>query len=229
MTRSRASQVHASRYTAGIRLILLCGFVALSPSVLTAQSPAPADSPVQVGDRWTYDQRDEITGLPTTAFTHTVTEVSPTEFVIRVTNQGKTGSSIRIYDHDWNLIDRGNFKYKPNNGGGIKPPLAVGEEWRSEHESRSTQSSYAAKASVATKVTAQETITTPAGTFETFKIESQRREVSGADPSKSSEFQNTEWYAPQVNYWVRRLIVTRIQKRITASLSEELISFGRKQ
>jgi hypothetical protein len=229
MTRSRASQTDAGRYMGGIGAILLFGFVALSPRVLTAQSPAPADSPVQVGDRWTYDQRDEITGLPTVTFTHTVTEVSPAEFVIRIMTQGKTGSSIRVYDHDWNLIDRGDFKFKPNNGGGIKPPLAVGKEWRSEAEVRSTQSNYVAKASVAAKVTAQETITTSAGTFETFKIESRRREVNSADPSKSSESQNTEWYAPKINYWVRRLLVTRLQKRITANLSEELISFGRKQ
>jgi hypothetical protein len=229
MTRSRASQADAGRYMAGIGTILLFGFVAFSPSVLTAQSPAPADSPVQVGDRWTYDERDEITGLPTVTFTHTVTEVSPAEFVMRVTTQGKTGSSIRIYDHDWNLIDRGDRKYKPNNGAGIKPPLAVGKEWRSEYETRSTQSSFVAKNSLAAKVTAQETITTSAGTFETFKIESRRREVSGADPSKSAEYQNTEWFAPQINYWVRRLLVTRLQKRITANTSEELISFGRKQ
>src|SRR5712675_1631483 len=142
MTRSRASQVDASRYMAGIGTILLFGLVAFAPSVLTAQSPAPADSPVQVGDRWTYDKRDEITELPTETFTHTVTDVSPTEFVVRVATQGKTGSSIRIYDHNWNVIDRGDFKYKPDNGGGIKPPLAVGQEWRSEHETRSTKSGY---------------------------------------------------------------------------------------
>ena len=110
-----------------------------------------------------------------------------------------------------------------------KLSAGLGKEWRSEHEVRGTQSSYAAKGSIAAKVTAQGTITTSAGTFETFKIESQRREISSADPSKSSEFQNTEWYAPQINNWVRRLLVTRIQKRITANLSEELISFGRKQ
>jgi hypothetical protein len=208
MTRSRASQADASKYMAGIGAILLFGFIAFSPNALTAQSLAPADSPVQVGDRWTYDQR---------------------EFVIRITTRGKAGSSIRVYDHDWNLIDRGDFKFKPNSGGGIKPPLAVGKEWRSEAEIRSTQSNYVATASVAAKVTAQETITTPAGTFETFKIESQRREVNSADPSKSSENQNTDWYAPQINYWVRRLLVTRVQKHITSNFSEELTSFGRKQ
>jgi hypothetical protein len=219
----------AGRYGAGIGTVLLLGLGLLLSNVVAAQSQAPADNGVQVGDHWTYDQRDEITGSPTTTFTDTVTDVSPTEFVVRITNQGKSGSSIRIYDHDWNLIDRGNFKFKPNNGGGINPPLTVGKEWRSEHETRSTQSSYAAKTSVVAKVTAQEMITTSAGTFETFKIERRMREVSSADPSKSSEDQITGWYAPQINHWVRRLFVTRIQKRLTSSLSEELISFGRKQ
>jgi hypothetical protein len=229
MTRSRASQAYASKYMVGIGTILLFCFVALSPSVLTAQSPTPADNPVQIGDHWTYDQRDEITGLPTITFTRTVTDVSPTEYAVRETSKGKNGFSIGIYDHDWNLIDRGNFRYKPNNGGGIKPPLAMGKEWRSEYETRSTQSSYAAKGSVVAKVTAQETITTSAGTFETFKFESQRRGINSADLSKSSESEDTKWYAPQINYWVRRLFVTKVSKRITAKLSEELISFGRKQ
>src|SRR5258708_4239049 len=146
-------------------------------------------------------------GFTTRSFSHTITEVSPAEFVMRVTTQGKTGSSIRICDHDWNLIDRGDFKYKPNNGGGIKPPLLVGKEWRSEHEGRSTQSSYVSQTSVAAKVTAQETITTSAGTFKTFKIESLRRDISSAAPSKSPEYKNPEWYAPEINYWVRRLLV----------------------
>lgn len=231
MTTERAldKAAPAGRYAAGIGTVLLLGLGMLLPNVVVAQSQAPADNGVQVGDHWTYDQSDEVSGLPTLTFTDTITDVSPTEFVVRMTNQGKSGFSTRIYDHDWNLIDRGNFRFKPNNGGGINPPLTVGKEWRSEHDSRSTQSSYVAKTSVVAKVTAQETITTSAGTFETFKIERRMRDVSGTDPSKSSEIQITGWYAPQINHWVRRLFVTRIQKRLTSKLSEELISFGRKQ
>jgi hypothetical protein len=213
---------------AGMGAMLSVGLMALWPCRGVAQAPDQTNNPVRVGDWWTYDQRDEITGTPTTTFTHTVTDISPTEFVLRLTNQGKNGASIRVYDHDWNLTDRGDYKYKPSMGGGVKPPLAVGKEWHSEHESRSA-SGYVGKGSVTRKVTAQESITTPAGTFETFKIESLRREINAADPSKSQEYQDTEWYAPQINYWARRLIVARVQKRVIANTSEELVSFGRRQ
>jgi hypothetical protein len=214
---------------AGIGAAVLASSMALSPHLLVAQLLAQPENTVQVGDRWTFDQRDEITGLPTATFTHLVTEISPTEYVVRITNQGKTGSSIRIYDHDWNVTERSDFKFKPNNGAGIKPPLAVGKQWQSEYEARNTQTGSAFKESVTHKVTAQEMLETAAGNFDAFKIESRRREINVKDPSKSTEYESTEWYAPKISYWVRRLLITRAQKRVTSNLSEELVAYGRKQ
>jgi hypothetical protein len=156
-----------------IFLVSLAAAAAIWPHAAAAQAATPPNRGVQVGDRWTFDQRDEITGLPTATFTHVVTEISPNEFVVRVTNPGRDTSSTRIYDHDWNLIDRSNF--------------------------------------------IQETLETPAGTFEAFKIESRRRAIAAADPSKSWEYENTEWYAPQINHWVRRMLLTRRQNRVITS------------
>jgi hypothetical protein len=228
MTRSRASQADASRYMAGIGTILLCGFVAFSPTVLTAQSPAPADSGVQVGDHWTFDSRDEITGLPRDTFTRAVTEVSPNEIVVRQSFRGKNGFSIIVYDHNWDRIENSTIKFKPNDGQGIRPPLAVGKDWRSEHEARNTQTGSSFKDTVVSKIVAQETLMVPAGMYETFKIETRVRELNTANPSRSSEFENVGWYAPLINFWVRRMFLTKIQKRTTESVSEELIDFGRK-
>jgi hypothetical protein len=228
MTRSRASQADASRYMAGIGTILLCGFVAFSPTVLTAQSPAPADSGVQVGDHWTFDSRDEITGLPRDTFTRAVTEVSPNEIVVRQNFRGKNGFSIIVYDHNWDRVENSTIKFKPNDGQGIRPPLAVGKDWRSEHEARNTQTGSSFKDTVVSKIVAQETLMVPAGMYETFKIETRVRELNTANPSRSTEFENVGWYAPLINFWVRRMFLTKIQKRTTESVSEELIDFGRK-
>jgi hypothetical protein len=71
-------------------------------------------------------------------------------------------------------------------------------------------------------------ITTSAGTFATFKIESKRREINATDPSRSWDYENVGWYAPQINFWVRRTYLTRVQKRMTANTSQELVEFGRK-
>jgi len=228
MTRSRASQADASRYMAAIGAILLFGFVALSPNVLTAQSPAPADSGVQVGDHWTFDSRDEITGLPRDTFTRAVTEVSPNEIVTRQSFRGKSGFSIIVYDHNWNRIENSTIKFKPNDGQGIRPPLALGKDWRSEIEARNTQTGSSFKDTVVSKIVAQEMLMVPAGTYETFKIETRIRELNTANPSRSTEFENVGWYAPLINFWVRRTFVTKIQKRTTESYSDELVDFGRK-
>jgi hypothetical protein len=217
------------RRTGFVALLLLTGLVAAWPHFLAAQSPAPSDDAVRVGDRWSFDSKDEITGFPTDTFTHTVTEVSPAELVVSLTFRGKNGTSLVIFDHDWNRLENPTFKFKPNDGQGIHGPLTVGKEWRSEYEARNKQTGSGSKTSGVSKVVAQEMVTTPAGTFATFKIETHKREVSANDQSKSWDYENVGWYAPEINHWVRRTFLTKIQKRTTANSSEELISFSRKQ
>jgi hypothetical protein len=219
---------HAAKYLAAIGMTLLPAFAALSPSVLLAQSPTPTDSGVQVGDHWTFDARDEITGFPRDTFTRAVTEMSPNEIVIRQSFRGKSGFSIIVYDRNLNRTETSTIKFKPNDGQGIRLPLAVGKEWRSEFEARNTQTGSSFKDTVASKVVAQETLMVSAGMYETFKIETRTREFNTANPSRSTEFENVGWYAPLINFWVRRMFVTKVQKRTTESISEELVDFGRK-
>jgi hypothetical protein len=112
---------------------------------------------------------------------------------------------------------------------GIRPALAVGVEWQTEYETRNTQTGGAWKDKVSSKVVAQEPIRTPAGTFEAFKIETRRHEISAADPAKFWDYEYVRWYAPPVNHWVRRQSVVKARNRLTSSSSEELIEFGRKE
>lgn len=224
-------QWHSARlsFSSMLGSILCAGLVALSPNTAAAQAVARATDEVRIGDRWTYDSKDEITGLPTETFTHTVTEISPNEVVVVGTTRGRNGSTILIYDHEWSRLSTSTFKYKPNDGKGIHLPLKVGQESRSNYETRNIQTGGAWKDSIKSKVAAQETITTPAGTFETFRIETQMHEISATDPSRSWEFQVTRWYAPQVNRWVRWTSTTKTQGRTTASRSEELVEYARKE
>jgi hypothetical protein len=75
---------------------------------------------------------------------------------------------------------------------------------------------------------AQETVTTPAGTFETFKIERHQSEYNTIVQSRITEVDSVIWYAPKINRWVRRTFVTRFDKRLRSSTSEELAEFHRK-
>jgi hypothetical protein len=200
----------------------------LWPHVAAAQPADQANDAARVGDRWVYDTKDEITGFPKDTYSQVVTDVSPKETVVSVTFRGKNGSTLVAYDQNWDRLDQPNIKFKPSDGQGIRPPLAVGKEWRTEHEARITQTGAALKGSVIAKVVAQEPITTAAGTFDTFRIEMRVQEVLASDPSQASQYEYVIWWAPQVNHWVRRKLVNKFQNRTRSSTSEELTDFSRK-
>jgi uncharacterized protein DUF3108 len=213
-------------YMTSLCLALLVGS-ALWSDALLGQPADQASDAVRVGDRWVYETKDEITGFPKATYSHVVTEVSPKEVVVSLTFRGKTGSSLMVYDHDWNRVEQSNVKFRPNDGQGIRPPLAVGKQWRADYEARATQTGAVTKGSVLSKVVGEEAVTTPAGTFDTFKIETRVQSLNTSDPSQLFLFENVIWYAPQVNHWVRRKLVTKVRNRTQSSESDELTDFSR--
>jgi hypothetical protein len=207
-------------------LISLAGVAALWPQVVLAQSPKEAMDTVRVGDRWVYDTKDEITGFPKETYTQIVTDVFADQIVTSLTFSGKPAHVLMTFSRDWGVIDNVLWKFKPNNGQGLPLPLAVGKEWRSQYEAKNSQNGTNLKGSSLSKVVAQESITTEAGTFETFKIERRVQDLNTSDPSKISESEVVTWFAPQINHWVRRTFVTKVDKRIRTSTSEELADFS---
>ncbi|SRR6266700_3583493 len=214
-----------------IRLCLasLVGLAVIWPHVLAAQSQDGTNDSIKVGDWWTYNHKDEITGLLVDTYTSAVTEISPKEIATSLTFRGRNGAGAVVFDHDWNRIANGALRYKPSDGHGIRLPLAVGKEWRIEFEERNVQNGVNVKGASWSKVAAQESVTTPAGTFETFRIERQVKQFNAADPSRSTDIQFVLWFAPQINHWVRRTTLIKVEKRTRESRSDELIEFGRKQ
>jgi hypothetical protein len=206
---------------------LLVGLLVAWPYVLVAQSPEEIDGVTRVGDRWVYDTRDEMTGYAKESYVEIVTEVSPKETLVNVSLSGHSSSAIVTYDHDWNCIDNLVWKFKPNDGQGIRLPLAVGKTWRSEFEAKHISTSTNFKGTSSSKVVAQESITTPAGTFDTFKIERQIRQFNTADPARFVEMQIVSWYSPQINNIVRRKTIEKFEKRVRKNSSEELADFTR--
>jgi hypothetical protein len=63
---------------ARIWVVVLLGTAVLWPPALLAQSPVDGTSP-RVGDKFTYNTKDEITGEPREAYVAVVTEVSDKE------------------------------------------------------------------------------------------------------------------------------------------------------
>jgi DUF3108-like len=78
------------------------------------------------------------------------------------------------------------------------------------------------------KVVGEEKVTTGAGTFDTFKIETRMRQVNSNDQTKASTINAVLWYAPSVNRWVRRTYKLQIEGRLRDSNTEELTDYSRK-
>jgi len=209
-------------------MILLVTFAVTSSQNVSAQSSDDADGAVKVGDRWVYETRDEMTGFPKEKYTEIVTGVSPENAIVNLTFSGSDVSVSVTYDREWNCIDNLIWKYKPGNGQGMKLPLAVGKSWETTFDASNTQTGAIFTGSSSSTVVAQEQITTPAGTFDTFKIEQQVREIDAANPSKLTESQIVVWYAPQINHFVRRTILVKFAERTRVMRSEELAEFTRK-
>lgn len=107
------------------RRSLLAAFgLLLSASALTAQTsnsaPAAAASEagaqekmeeVQLGDHWTYEFRDDITGDVNWVATTTVTDLTDSQIGLRITRAGNTNSGYQTFDHSWNLINSGIWRY----------------------------------------------------------------------------------------------------------------------
>src|SRR5215468_5370227 len=86
-------------------LVSLVWSILLSDALLGQPADQAGDA-ARVGDRWVYDTKDEITGFPKATFSQVVTEVSPKEVVTSLTFRGQNGSSLMIYDHNWNRIEQ---------------------------------------------------------------------------------------------------------------------------
>ena len=180
------------------------------------------------GDRWVYEISDEITGDLKQTTTVVVIAVSDTEINTRVSTRGAARPRQIVFDPGWSRIDDDVWKFRPSDGAGVQLPLQVGKEWRFENKATQFQNGTALSTTGQSKIVAQEKITTPAGTFDTFKMETTMRQVNSNDQTKAATVNIALWYAPAVNRWVRRTYKVQIEGRLRDSHTEELTDYSRK-
>ena len=210
----------STRYTV-ISLALLL----LSSGYSLAQAVDPG--PIRVGDRWSYEVKDSLTGDLRPAMTVVVAEINDKEITTRVSRRGKDHFQTMIQDLDWGRIDDGAWKLRPP-GIGIKKQLQIGKEWRSDANGIHLQSGVTFRAEGVAKVAAQEQVTTPAGSFDTFRVDMTVRMINTKDQTRSQNWTFVVWYAPAVNRWVKRTSEWRSEGRLRDSFSEELTEYSRK-
>jgi hypothetical protein len=180
------------------------------------------------GDRWVYELTDEITGDVRATTTVVVLDVSKSEINTRVSTRGSASPRQIVFDRTWNRIDDSVWKYRPSDGMGIAMPIEVGKEWRFENKATHLRNGTALAQTGQSKVVAKEKITTTAGSFDAFKIETMIRQVNANDQTRAATLAVALWYAPSVNRWVRRTYQLQVEGRLRESQTEELTDYSRK-
>jgi hypothetical protein len=222
-----------------LRHCLLATFGLLaSMNAVFAQTPNATPAPAataqetmedtQLGDHWTYELRDDISGDVKSTLTNIVTEVTDSQVGVRITKLGTSNTGYQTFDHSWNLIDNGVWRYKPNDGTGIRAPLTVGKTWSFKSTDLNNTAGSSWKRSGTSKVVAQENVTTPAGTFDTFKIETSFQMQNANDPTRKVQAVTQTWYAPAINHWVKHSFVSRSEGRVREKSTVELVEYGRR-
>jgi len=201
-----------------------------SPPPAAAEQAPTHDSmeEPQVGDHWTYETRDEITGDLKSTTTHTITDVSATAISVRFEVLGKPGFGYQTYDRSWDIINNGTWRFSPNDGSGVRMPLAVGKSWTFKSSDSNSTAGISLRRTGTSKVTAKENVTTRAGTFEAYKIETSIEMRNANDLTKKSQFEQQVWYAPELNHWVKRTYVSRSDGQVRDRGALEMIEYGRR-
>ena len=198
-----------------------------SPPAATEAPPVEAMEEPQLGDHWTYELRDEITGDLKSTMTHTITDVTAAEISIRIATVGKNDSGFQTFNRSWDMIS-GLWRFTPNDGLGIRAPLSVGKSWPVKSTAFNGANGVSLKISGTSKVTAKETIVTRAGAFEVYKIETSIEQRNANDATKKFLTEHQTWYAPAIDHWVKREIVNRSEGRVRDRSQLELVEYGRR-
>ena len=223
-----------SKYVMPRRCLVGLIFLFFAKSAIAQESgtnsPATNASAPQVapGDHWAYEVRDEITGAVKFTRTDVVTDVSNNQVAVRFeTSAG--GSSVIFYDRSWNVLHDEPFRYSPNDGTGVQFPLALGAQWKFAIDAINSRNGLTFRRTGVSRVTGQESITTKAGTFETFVIETNFTGKNVQDPTLINQTSTRTWFSPDVNHWVKRTLLLRRRGQVVQNDTVELTDYGHKK
>ena len=217
--------------------LLICSALVLSGASALAETPsdpAPRQDNIEVmedaqaGDHWTYEIRDEISGTLKSTLVQTITDVSANEIGVQVTWLGNSDTGFLTFDRNWNVKTSGAWRYQQGDGTGISPPLSIGKSWPIKSNDVNASNGTNFRRTGTSKVVGQENVTTKAGTFQSYKIETTLQGVNAKDPSRKMQLTQTTWYAPEIDHWIKRTSETRIDGHVQGRSVMELVEYGRR-
>lgn len=199
---------------------------AAGPPAATTAAPADIRPPLP-GDRWTYDVTDDISGKLQSTRTDMITDVAKDAVTVRFDVAGTGRSGTIVYDRAWGIVRADPFKYSPNDGTGIRLPLTPGEQWKFAIDVVNARNGLTFRRTGTSKVVGRENISTKAGSFDAFVIETDFSGHNVQDPSLVNQTSWRTWFAPEVDHWVKRSIVARQRGHVVSKSTVELTKYSR--
>jgi hypothetical protein len=186
---------------------------------------------VAPGDHWTFDVKDEISGTIRETRKVMVTDVSKDAVAVRIDFVKAGRTTDLIYDRSWNVThnDTTGAKYSPNDGTGVKFPLTLNAQWKFSVDEINLNTGATWKHVGDSKVIGREIVTTKAGQFETFVIDTHFVSRNTKDPTRTLDASTRTWFDTDINHWVKRSTVTRREGHVFRNDTIELIDYGRKK
>jgi hypothetical protein len=174
------------------------------PSGMPAAVTAPT---ISAGDSWTYRVRDGFTGLPREDQHHQVTRVGGGR--VEVAAPVERGDGMQVYDSEWNWLRRPatylqTFEYSPAYQA-FAFPLSPGKTWRAAATATDPRNGRRFPVRIEGTVLGWERVKVPAGEFDALKVY-RIVYLDYFEPMVRGQsiIQEYEWYAPSVNWAVKR-------------------------
>jgi hypothetical protein len=166
-----------------------------------------------VGDTWTFSRLDQLMNKET-SYTQKVTAVNGDGGV-------QVGSNITL-SAAGNIVKSGAFSYSPEEVK-LQFPMSVGQTYSAEY-GYNDQSEHSWVREIDAKVEGVETVSTPAGDFQAFRVKITGSWHDKTDHTVGGVIDETMWYAPAAKRFVKDEYVARPHKGAPTTLTTTLQS-----
>jgi len=195
------------RVRAFLALLSACGIA------LAAEEDAVKAPHIESGDCWTYRAEGLENKEPIRSYEECVTFVDQAKDVILAVARINDGEREieTSYAGDWGVVVGLDGIIIPGGARYLRFPLRPGDAYSIEFEFRlAVLGAFAGRNKYDVKVVGWESVTVPAGTFRTLKIEA-RGTVQRYDIGATASLTRTLWYSPEVHRTVKMEFSSKVR------------------
>lgn len=178
-----------------------------------------AEAPVfRVGEEWKFAYTNELDPSKNKTYVQRVANVSPEGVRLEIPSSG--GPRFVDLDRDGNFVRSAVESFAPS-AETLRFPLFVGKSWDAEYTY--TSGNWTSHCERESKVVAVERVSTPAGIFDAFRVESRTGYSGTAVSSGAGRSYSVDWYAPAVGRVVKEDFESMPDNRNLARTAGHLI------